>query len=389
MPARPKPPKSPDVLVVGDHPAAHLAAALAADKKARVVHLVPADRDAAGDARLVRVNPALFDLHKRLKPLRDALDLSPLHGVAFLSDDGHTAGTHAAEAPSGYVARLGPLRDAVAALADESGVDRRAVESVALTGIDPAGVHATAGGETVDAKVMVRTSDPAPADAAALGVRPWADAQLRRVTTLDLPPGAVADHDGPPVMPMSLDLGGTLLPAWLLVDRQGGKVNAAQASVVEPVAARPKPDGGTASGGAIGRWLAVLAAHGYLSGDAIDPAAATRADLPLAGALERDPVADRTLLIGPAGGFLAATGEDLYPACWSAVFAAPVAADAARADHPQDALGNFRGKWGATLGDYLRGPQQNLRFLLPLIYSNAQMTARYSDAVLLGKGVIR
>ena len=44
---------------------------------------------------------------------------------------------------------------------------------------------------------------------------------------------------------------------------------------------------------------------------------------------------------------------------------------------------------GLTLGDYLRGPQQNLRFLLPLVYRNAIMTARLADAILLGKSVVR
>ena len=388
------------MLVVGDHPAAHLAAALVADRKARVVHWVPGE---SGDAdRLVRVNPALFDLHKRLVPLRDSLDLSPLHGVAFLADDAPTAGIHAADEPAAYVARLGPLRDAIAALADESGVDRRPVETRSIAGIDADGIHARAGGESVDAKLMVATDGLSPADLAAVG-RPdgWADAQLRRVRTLSIPPDLVRHGGGEgggeggaarPVMAMTLDLGGSLHPAWLLVDRDpdGGAVRSAQASVVTPVA--PIAGGDRSPGGveAMRRWLAVLVAHGHLSSaDTIDPTVSSAADLPLAGALERDPVADRTLLVGPAGGFYAAGGEDVYPTCWSAVYAAPVAADAARADHPQDALGAFRGKWGATLGDYLRGPQQNLRFLLPLIYSNPQMTARYSDAVLTGRGVIR
>ena len=57
--------------------------------------------------------------------------------------------------------------------------------------------------------------------------------------------------------------------------------------------------------------------------------------------------------------------------------------------HLQDALQAYRHKWGATLGDYLRGPQQNLRFLLPLVYRNQVMTTRLTEAILLGKGMVR
>jgi flavin-dependent dehydrogenase len=100
-------------------------------------------------------------------------------------------------------------------------------------------------------------------------------------------------------------------------------------------------------------------------------------------------VANRTLLIGPAGGFYTACAEDIYPNCWSAVFAADAARKALKETHVQDALHTYRHKWGATLGDFLRGPQQNLRFLLPLVYRNPTMTARLAEAILLGKSVVR
>jgi hypothetical protein len=66
-----------------------------------------------------------------------------------------------------------------------------------------------------------------------------------------------------------------------------------------------------------------------------------------------------------------------------------VAAKAIKERHPQDALQPYRQQWGATLGDYLRGPQQNLRFLLPLVYRNSTMTARLAEAILRGKSVVR
>ena len=57
--------------------------------------------------------------------------------------------------------------------------------------------------------------------------------------------------------------------------------------------------------------------------------------------------------------------------------------------HLQDALAPYRHNWRTTLGDHLRDPQQNLRFLLPLVYRNQVMTTRLTEAILLGKGMLR
>ena len=75
------------------------------------------------------------------------------------------------------------------------------------------------------------------------------------------------------------------------------------------------------------------------------------------------------------------------------VAVAPVATEAVVAalkqPHLQDALQPYREKWGTTLGEYLRGPQQNLRFLLPLVYRNPTMTRLMAESILLGKPVVR
>ena len=112
-------------------------------------------------------------------------------------------------------------------------------------------------------------------------------------------------------------------------------------------------------------------------------------DLPLAGALEHEGVANRTLLIGPAGGFYSASGQDIYPNCWSAVFAVDVLRRACGKRICRTALDAYRHNWRTTLGNFLRGPQQNLRFLLPLIYRNHNLTSRVAESILLGKSVVR
>ena len=81
------------------------------------------------------------------------------------------------------------------------------------------------------------------------------------------------------------------------------------------------------------------------------------------GGTAHEGVANRTLLIGPAGGFYSACSEDIYPNCWSK-------RPRRRGGQKSTEGGASSGwpsavsppRWRTTLGDYLRGPQQNLRF---------------------------
>ena len=188
--------------------------------------------------------------------------------------------------------------------------------------------------------------------------------------------------DAKPVLPMSLDLSGKLTWAWMLPG-----VDEVQLAVEQPlddVEHNPPQK-------LIEKWVAILRKHGLIKADA--PAVKTDAmesmDFPAAGALAREIVANRTLLFGPAGGFYTACLEDLYPNCWSAVFAVEAVREAIKEPHLQDALQPYRQKWGTTLGEYLRGPQQNLRFLLPLVYRNPTMTRLMAESILQGKPVVR
>src|SRR5690348_3750711 len=76
-----------DVLVLGQHPCAYLAADVLATGKPplSVAHAtIPGDNP---PDRLVLVNPHLFALHKPLEKVRKKLELNPLWGAMFLSDD--------------------------------------------------------------------------------------------------------------------------------------------------------------------------------------------------------------------------------------------------------------------------------------------------------------
>ncbi len=399
----PKSDRPIDALVLGGHPSAYLTAALlrqdgaksakSAKPKLRVVHAtLPTGQP---DDRLVTLNPALFDLHPALAAVGRAVATTPVHGVRFLADDPGTASEHRAAAAMVRVARYRPLRDALAALADAAGVEfvtapGGADPPVHVGRVDESGLEATVGKHALRATALV-LADALPADQhATLGIPDgWGPGVVHRFTSLRCKAGKQLNLDARSLMPMALDLGGHLSWGWLVPG--DGEF---QLTVERPVdrAVDRTVDRATAAPGLalLQHWVGVLQHHGVLGPKfTVDPAATSTVDLPLAGALAHEGVADRTLLVGPAGGFYSACGEDLYPGCWSALFAADVLRRALRQEHLQDALGDYRQVWRTTLGDYLRGPQQNLRLLLPLVYRNPVMTARLAEAILLSKSVVR
>jgi hypothetical protein len=251
--------------------------------------------------------------------------------------------------------------------------------------LDERGLHVKLDSQPMHPKLMILAGELPPEQKRMIGLPPMWDAEvLHRYTYLSVKTDKWLDPPpAKPLLPMSLDLGGTLNWAWLLPGE--GQFQLAVEQPLQTTAQQPAIT-------LLNRWINVLMAHGVLkpgAESAIDTSSAVSVDLPFAGALSQEGVANRTLLIGPAGGFYTACAEDLYPNCWSALHAFEVAKKAIKEPHLQDALQPYRQRWGATLGDYLRGPQQNLRFLLPLVYRNATMTARLVDAILSGKSVVR
>jgi flavin-dependent dehydrogenase len=180
---------------------------------------------------------------------------------------------------------------------------------------------------------------------------------------------------------MSLNLKEMLCWAWMMPGPKG-----VQIAVEQPIdsVGKVKPVE------LLAHWAELLRQSGTLNGKGELPLEeAESMDVPLAGALAHEGVGNRTLLVGPAGGFYSACCEDIYPNCWSAIHAADALKKALKEPHLQDALQAYRHRWRTTLGDYLRGPQQNFRFLLPLVYRNQVMTTRLTEAILLGKSVVR
>jgi flavin-dependent dehydrogenase len=110
---------------------------------------------------------------------------------------------------------------------------------------------------------------------------------------------------------------------------------------------------------------------------------------PATNALESETlVGKRTLTIGDAGGFRAmASREGIYPALWSAKLAAEVVSAACKSDQPQDTLRKFSTKWRSTMAEYLRPPNADMQFLLPLIFTNAKMADKFAAAYFRGENI--
>lgn len=133
----------------------------------------------------------------------------------------------------------------------------------------------------------------------------------------------------------------------------------------------------------------LLEAGLFTSKQPLDPAAVVLRPAPARSALEIDThVTKRCLLIGDAGGFISETsGSGIYAGAWSARLAAESLIAAANSPHPQDQLRQFSTTWRCTMADYLRPPNTDVHFLLPLIFSNQQMADRMAAAFWEGQNI--
>ncbi len=331
--------------------------------------------------RLVLINNSFYSLDKLVSGLARKLDATPVYGLRFLADDAGTSSEYRNKSIVGHVASYKDVRRALTDVAEKEGVKHVPCDEVEIQHLDESGVDVRLGKTKVRAKALVIAGHLAADQQKMIGMpESWGEGVLHRHTfaLLKMPKGA---GDSRSTIPMSLDLKGTLSWGWMLQSQTQVQVSISQP--LEEIAKLPPLP-------MLQHWANVLHSHAVIKDKVTIAGDEIRSiDLPLAGALAHEGVANRTLLVGPAGGFYSACSEDVYPNCWSAVFAAEAMKKALEEKHLQDALNGYRFAWRTTLGDYLRGPQQNLRFLLPLVYRNQVMTARLSESILMGKSVVR
>jgi len=376
-----KPRPQPDVLVLGSHPACYLAAALL--QEAGIATALATIPGTETPDRLVLINPKLFELHKLTASLKKTTELTPIHGLKFLADDPATSSEYVSKLVSGYITSFSQIRSAAMEQTRKAKIELIESKEIEIQEADEKGVALTINGVAMRPKMLLVGGELAPQQRRILGLqKSWDAGVMKRYTFLRLKGAKWIDSSPKQTMPMSLDLNGQLHWGWLMPGTD--QIQIAVEQTADTAGKRDPRE-------LLTKWIEVLVKHQVLKtgGKPVDASAAESIDLPLAGALSQEGVANRTLLIGPAGGFYTACAEDIYPNCWSAHFAVEVAAKALKERHLQDALGAYRETWGSTLGDYLRGPQENLRFLLPLVYRNSVMTARMGEAILSGESVVR
>jgi flavin-dependent dehydrogenase len=376
--------RSTDVLVTGSDPSAAAVAAILAREGASVT-LVPPAEPADPHDRLLAISPRTFDLDPLYKSIKSNLHGTLAYGLRFVGASAGDGATYQSRAGLACVVGRGALRKRLSEKARAEGVT--VVEGAAVTvsaAGDDTGVHGSIEGREFTAKLMLLADEPDDEARRALGLPgPWEPGVVKSLYHATLKPGRRYDRESRPAVSMSLDFGPKDTWAWLWPG--DGEVTVA----VLPNATGTGTAGDTpTAAAAMAKWLAALATHG-VHVDGFNPADLCESRLPLAGALERDVVGKRSLLLGPAGGFCTGFAEEAYPSLWSAVIAAQAARQALKGGNVQDALQGYRQSWGATLGDYLRGPQSNLRLLLPLAYRNPTMLEKLAGAILLGESLVR
>jgi hypothetical protein len=374
------PPTQVDALILGEHPSAYLAAGvLCQGGKLNIFHsTLPDSRPVE---RLVIVNPKFFSLHKTLEPLRRKIKSTAVYGLRFLGDQPSDQSEFRGKATVASICSDRHIRQVMADWTQKSGVRMVRPRTLEIGLPDEQGVRVMMDGRPIHARVLGVSDELPPGLRRPLGIADaWSRNLLHRYSFITLPM-KTADRAGRPTIPMSLELNNTPAWAWMLPGQ--GQVQLAIQQPLESVNQANPCD-------LLRHWASLLGHHGLLQQSQSLPLDHIQSlDFPAAAALEVDGVANRTLLIGPAGGFFSATGEDIYPNCWSAIFAADVIRKALKQPHLQDALQSFRNLWRTTLGEYLRGPPHNLRLLLPLVYHNPAMTTRLAESILQGKNIVR
>lgn len=369
-------PEPADVAVVGRGMAAVTAAALLARAGRRVLRIVDAGSEArtAGPAW---VNLAVDRVLDKLGGAASDWPGEPVGAVAFHLADSRKHQEVETDPAAARLIDIGAWSERLARAAPPGGVTVAPGESV--DAIRPQEQHVriqAGGGREWRAAVLIAADGVAAASEALLGGARRPDSPARVAVQLDwsadkaskLTPGVL--HFG-----LGGDRGATLSMFWAAGGRE-----TATAYGADEAAARATLD----------RVLAMMRelwAVRVPAGAAPDSAACWSVAAGHAMELESH-VGKRTLVIGEAGGFVSATTcEAVYPGMWSAEIAADVINAALGDSHPQDSLRHFDTQWRTTMAGYLSPPNSDLRFLLPLVFSNKQMAQRLANSYLRGEAL--
>ena len=362
------------MIVVGAGAAGATAAALLA-QSGHPVCVVDRREFAGGPPQPAWLNADALGMLKTLNIKPDAIGAEPITQLTFVKADasGHRDVTF--KKPRAYV------------------IDRTALGAALVAAAGAAGAVVRRGADVVDAAALEDHVTVTLADAPALeaklvlgadGVESLVAERLSRSGSAGRRAGGwccqmplAGAGEGPPI---TLILGVESARAFGYVLRSGAGAGVGLAGIAEQATLAPLLE----------RMLTRLRDAGLLNGrPAVDPDTLDTWRSPAGAALEYDGhVAKRALLIGNAGGFVASVShEAIWPAMWSAKIATAVLRRALTADNAQDELIRFDAQWRTTLADYLRMPNTDMQFLMPLIFSNQQIADRMATAFLTGENI--
>ena len=244
-----------DVLVLGEHPSAYLAAALiAGNSKLRVLHTTIPD-DSQPD-RLVVINPEFFKLHPLLEPLRRKLEMVATYGLGFLSHDAAIRSEYRNKSISAYIASYKAVRAAMIKVAEANGVELVTPKVLQIHRLDEHGAEVTVGKGMVRPKVLVLGGLLPEPQQKLLGLpEAWGVDIVHRYTFIKLPGTKWANLGSRPIIPMCLNLNEMLCWGWLLQGPKG-----IQISVEQPVETLSK----LRPGDLLSAWIEVLRQNGVL-----------------------------------------------------------------------------------------------------------------------------
>jgi len=367
--------KEYDVAVLGGSAAGYaLACTLAADGRNVIVLEFPAG---AAESPLGDWVPGNFFRTNHLPPkLPQACRAVPFTKVCYHDAGLKRQAVQRFRGAAGYLLDSGRLRGALRDLAKRAGVECRGARAAPAIALEEQRVVLGAPAWVVARMLVIAQGQPQEAvSALGLPVRSLPRSNLA-VAALDVP---VRGRTGAPALAGGLNVAEMKDPGDLgMFFLVGGVLH------LRAISASPEPRPRAAE---LSAMLTGLRQAGLVP-DSLELGRARGAlwRPPAGVALELDVhVAKRCLLIGSAGGFVEPlTGQTLMPTVRSAVLVAQTLRQALRGEAPQETLMQFKTAWRESLAESLRPPNASLRMLLPLLFVNRQILARFTEALLHG-----
>mgnify|MGYP006293570895 CR=1 FL=1 len=377
-----------DVIVVGAGPAGAAAARCLAAGGAAVA-LVDAEKFPRHKPCAGWISRKAVDAWPFVDAARREVDAAPFRRLVFHSPDATLAAEHSSRSHLGYVADRDAFDHALVRAAEAAGAETVLGRAVTDVGAGEDGVAVTLkGGRRIEGRVLVGADGVGSLVARATGLRArWGPGQLVQThsATVRLTARQIkACFGSSPAIHVSPAFGGAGGYAWAFPGPRHVSVGVGVRGGETDRLADLFAD-----------WCDALLAGGLLP-EKTDRPKAEAFPIPAGAAVEFERhVGKRTVLVGDAGGFVAAaTGEGIYPGIRSAVLAAECVLAALEAGDGrregstcQDELLKFRGRWRREMAKHLQMPNVNVTFLLPLIYTNQEICDRFARAFLFGENL--